>query len=129
MFDWPVELIQIGSGSYLALELGNRIGGGIVERERDAIFATPFAHWCRGRDAVGESWLMPGGPPPRLRYVETRVNAQLALGTYQLDSGAGAYVAIAIDVLALRGGQISEIIAFREPEFFARVGLPDTLPF
>ena len=51
-----------------------------------------------------------------------------ALGTYQLDSGAGAYVAIAIDVLALRGGQISEIIAFREPEFFARVGLPEHAP-
>ncbi len=29
-----------------------------------------------------DSWLMPGGPPPRLRYVPARANGQLALGTY-----------------------------------------------
>jgi hypothetical protein len=28
---WPAERIQSGAGSYLALDLGNRLGGGIVE--------------------------------------------------------------------------------------------------
>ena len=34
----------------------------------DATFAMlPYATWYRGCDAVAESWLMPGGLPPRLR--------------------------------------------------------------
>ncbi len=31
----------------------------------------PYEAWYEGRDAIGDSWLMPGGPPPRLRYVAT----------------------------------------------------------
>ncbi|MGH2988315.1 MAG: sigma-70 family RNA polymerase sigma factor [Solirubrobacterales bacterium] len=47
----------------------------------DATFSMPpYAGWYRGRAAIAESWLMPGGPPPRLRYVPTRANGQLALG-------------------------------------------------
>ena len=96
----------------------------------DATFAMPpYATWYRGRDAIGDSWLMPGGPPPRLRYAATRANGQLALGTYQLDREAGRYVPIALDVLALRGAQITDITVFRTPEVFGRFGLPDALPY
>ena len=95
----------------------------------DATFAMPpFAGWCRGRDAVGDSWLMPGGPPPRLRYVQTSANAQPAVATYQLDRRAKGYTPIALDVLALRGAEISEVIAFRTLELFPRFGLPAKLP-
>jgi predicted enzyme related to lactoylglutathione lyase len=31
LFAWPAETIHAGSGSYLALEPGDRIGGGVVE--------------------------------------------------------------------------------------------------
>jgi uncharacterized protein len=31
LFGWTAELIHAGSGSYLALELGDCIGGGVVE--------------------------------------------------------------------------------------------------
>jgi RNA polymerase sigma-70 factor (ECF subfamily) len=94
----------------------------------DATFAMPpYATWYRGRDAVADSWLMPGGPPPRLRYVPTRANGQPAAGTYALDSESGRYVPIALDVLTLRGGQIAEVIAFRTPDVFRRFGLPDEL--
>ncbi len=94
----------------------------------DATFAMPpFASWCQGREEIGDSWLMPGGPPPRLRYVPTRANGQIALGTYQLDREAECYLPIALDVLALKGDLISEVIAFRTPELFARFGLPDKL--
>jgi RNA polymerase sigma-70 factor, ECF subfamily len=95
----------------------------------DATFAMPpYAPWYRGRDAVTESWLMPGGPPPRLRYAATRANGQLALGTYGLDLVRGRYLPIALDVLTLRDTLISDVLAFRTPEVFPRFGLPDELP-
>jgi RNA polymerase sigma-70 factor (ECF subfamily) len=95
----------------------------------DATFAMPpYANWCRGREAIGKSWLMPDGPPPRLRYVPTRANGQLALGTYVLDSDRGAYVPLALDVVTVRGAEISGVIAFRTPEVLRSFGLPDELP-
>jgi RNA polymerase sigma-70 factor (ECF subfamily) len=94
----------------------------------DATFSMPpFEGWYRGREAISDSWLMPGGPPPRLRYVPTRANGQLALGTYALDAETGSFLPIALDVLTLRGDRIAEIFAFRTPEAFPLFGLPDEL--
>jgi RNA polymerase sigma-70 factor (ECF subfamily) len=94
----------------------------------DATFAMPpYAKWYQGREAIADSWLMPGGPPPRLRYVPTRANGQLALGTYRLDPQRNHFFAIALDVLTLRGARIVDITAFRTPEIFARFDLPDEL--
>jgi RNA polymerase sigma-70 factor, ECF subfamily len=97
--------------------------------ERATFSMPPYAEWSQGREAIAESWLMPGGAPPRLRYVETRANGQLALGTYCIDPDqGGAYVPIALDVLALDGERIVDVIAFREPEIFPRFGIPSRLP-
>jgi RNA polymerase sigma-70 factor, ECF subfamily len=94
----------------------------------DATFAMPpHSTLYRGREAIADSWLMPGGPPPRLRYLPTRANGQLALGTYRLDRARNRFIAIALDVLTLRGEQIAEITAFRSPELFPRFGLPTEL--
>ena len=62
----------------------------------------PYPGWRRGRDAVADSWLMPGGAPPRLRYARTAVNGQPAVGTYLIDPDLGAYMPLALDVLTLR---------------------------
>ncbi|MFL5827616.1 MAG: sigma-70 family RNA polymerase sigma factor [Thermoleophilaceae bacterium] len=95
----------------------------------DATFAMPpHAGSSRGRDAIADSWLMPGGSAPRLRYVRARANGQLALGTYLLDRAAGSYLPIALDVLTLRGPLIADVTAFRMPEIFPSFGLPDQLP-
>jgi RNA polymerase sigma-70 factor, ECF subfamily len=95
----------------------------------DASFAMPpYPEWCRGRDAIGKSWLMPGGPPPRLRYAPTSANGQLALGTYALDSAGDWYVPVALDVLTLSGPLIGDVTAFRMPELFPRFDLPERLP-
>jgi RNA polymerase sigma-70 factor, ECF subfamily len=95
----------------------------------DATFAMPpHTTWCRGRDAIAESWLMPSGRPTGLRYVPTRVNGQLALGTYRLDRQTGTYLPIALDVLTLRGAQITDVIAFRAAGVLRSIGLPDELP-
>jgi RNA polymerase sigma-70 factor (ECF subfamily) len=94
----------------------------------DATFTMPpYPDWYRGRDAIADSWLMPGGPAPRLRYVPTRANGQLALGTYLLD-GDDRYVPIALDVLTLDGSRIADVTAFRTPGVFRSFGLPDALP-
>jgi RNA polymerase sigma-70 factor (ECF subfamily) len=95
----------------------------------DATFGMPpYPRLYRGREAIADSWLMPGGPPPRLRYVPTRANGQLALGTYVLDRASAGYVPLALDVLTLRGDLIADVTAFRTPAVFPRFGLPDRLP-
>jgi RNA polymerase sigma-70 factor, ECF subfamily len=94
----------------------------------DAKFAMPpYAPWYRGRDAIASSWLMPGGPPPRLRYLSTRANGQPAVAAYLLDRETGTYVPLALDVLTLRGAEIAEVTAFRMPEAFPHFGLPARL--
>ncbi len=97
----------------------------------DATFAMPpFDQWSRGRDAVGDSWLMPSGAPGELRYAATSANGQPALGTYRTDPEDPArFVPIALDVIALHAdGKIAQVVVFRSPELFARFGLPDELP-
>ncbi len=94
----------------------------------DATFAMPpYPDWYRGRDKIGDSWLMPEGPPLSLRYRTARANGQLALGTYHLDPDAGAYLPVALDVLTLDGPRITEILAFRATEAFPRFGLPRSI--
>jgi RNA polymerase sigma-70 factor, ECF subfamily len=95
----------------------------------DARFSMPpYREWCRGREAIADSWLMPSGPSPRLRYLETRANGQPALGVYLRDPEAGAYLPYCMDVLAVDGRSISEVIAFRSAEGFSRFGLPERIP-
>jgi RNA polymerase sigma-70 factor (ECF subfamily) len=94
----------------------------------DATFSMPpYAEWARGRDAIADSWLMPSGPPPRLRYVRTRANAQLAVAAYLRDRADGTYRPLALDVLSLRGAEIADVVAFRGEEAFRAFGLPRTL--
>ncbi|HVH01239.1 MAG TPA: sigma-70 family RNA polymerase sigma factor, partial [Miltoncostaeaceae bacterium] len=90
----------------------------------DAEFAMPpYPDWCRGREAVAGSWLMPTGGPGRLRYVLTRANGQIALGTYARDGAA--FRPIALDVLALRGDRVASVLAFRDVGLFEAFGLPE----
>jgi RNA polymerase sigma-70 factor, ECF subfamily len=95
----------------------------------DATFAMPpYPDWYRGREEIGDSWLMPEGPPLSLRYVPARANGQLALGTYHWDPDAEEYLPVALDVIALEDARITEILCFREIEMFSRFGLPDAVP-
>ena len=128
------------------LKLGDRRVREIVERfadafergEVDAILAMlteeatfgmpPYPGVSTGREAVASSWLMPSGPPPRLRYVATRANGQPALGAYALDDTGSAYLPIALDVLTLDGDLIADVTAFRSPSVFDRFGLPAEIP-
>jgi RNA polymerase sigma-70 factor, ECF subfamily len=94
----------------------------------DATFAMPpYEDWYLGREAIADSWLMPGEPPTGLRYVQTRANGQLAFGVYGFDPERNRFLPIALDVLTLRHGRIADITAFRSPAIFRRFGLPDEL--
>jgi RNA polymerase sigma-70 factor, ECF subfamily len=115
-------------------EMAERFADAFERGDIDAILAMltedatfempPYSSWNRGRAEIAESWLMPAGPAPRLRYVPTRANGQLALGTYLLDPESGSYLPLALDVLALEGGMIGAVIAFRDVSLFPSFGLP-----
>ncbi len=84
----------------------------------------PHPEWYEGRDAVSKCWLIPEARPTGLRYLPTRANGQLALGTYLWSSEARRHLPIALDVLTLRGVRIVEVVAFRTPAIFPAFGLP-----
>jgi RNA polymerase sigma-70 factor (ECF subfamily) len=87
----------------------------------------------------------------RWRGVLTSANGQPAIGFYAWDEDAQAYLPFALNVLTLRGNQVTDVVAFavraidaEEPEAyhrwvdqpadaarlqstFARFGLPETL--
>jgi RNA polymerase sigma-70 factor, ECF subfamily len=92
----------------------------------DVAFAMPpHPDWCRGRNQVERSWLMPERSPTGLSYLPTRANGQLALGAYLRQRGRSD--PIALDVLALRGDRIAVVLAFRDPAIFPAFGLPAEL--
>jgi len=117
----------------LARRLTDALEAGQVEAivamlAEDATFAMPpYPDWCRGRDALSRSWLMPAGSPTGLRYLSARANGQLALAAYKLDRRQGCYLPVALDVLSWQGARISAITAFRTPEVFQRFGVPERL--
>lgn len=95
----------------------------------DATFAMPpLASWYQGREGIGE-WarLSPMSGAWRWKTVYTKANGQPALGFYAWNDDAGAYVPFALNVLSLRGEQVSDVVAFIarssepvEPERFER---------
>jgi RNA polymerase sigma-70 factor, ECF subfamily len=111
-----------------AFERGD-VGAILAMLTEDATFAMPpYPDWYRGREAIRKSWLMPGGPPPRLRYANARANGQVALGTYLINSETDNYLPLALDVLELREDLICGVTAFRMAAVFSRFGLPEALP-
>jgi RNA polymerase sigma-70 factor, ECF subfamily len=105
--------------------------GGDVEAIRalltdDAVLAMPpWPTWFRGRDDVadflGRGPLIPGRS---WRLVRTRANGQIALASYwTVDERPLA--AEGLIVLSLsEDGRLSELNAFRDPNLFAKFGLP-----
>jgi len=96
---------------------------------QDVAFSMPAEGTrCHGQDAVSRSWLMPGGPPNSLRYIQTQANRQLAFGVYRIDPASGNYLPLALDVVSLRGTLVAAVAAFRQPDSFARFRLPSRFP-
>ena len=118
----------------------------------DATFAMPpLASWYRTRAGIAQ-WAaaFPLSGTWRWKTVVTRANGQPAIGFYAWDEQAQAYLPFALNVLTLRGTQVSDVTAFvartierddadyerwpdeaADPErlegTFGRFGLPDRL--
>jgi RNA polymerase sigma-70 factor, ECF subfamily len=119
----------------------------------DAAFTMPpLRTWYQGREGIARflaGWPLSG--QWRWSHVRARANGQEALAFYSWDEEEGSYLPFALNVLTLRGAQISDVTAFvmrttqvpdsdsfeRWPEqpaepmmlaaFFERFGLPDRL--
>ena len=80
----------------------------------DATFAMPpLASWYSGREGIAiwaAGWPMSGSW--RWRTVFTRANGQPALAFYSWDEAEQAYVPFALNVITLRGTEISDVTAF-----------------
>jgi RNA polymerase sigma-70 factor, ECF subfamily len=80
----------------------------------DATFAMPpLGTWFSGRKGIGiflAGWPLSG--LWRWRPIQVRANGQVALAFYSWDDDAQAYLPFALNVLTLRGRQISDVTAF-----------------
>jgi RNA polymerase sigma-70 factor (ECF subfamily) len=82
-----------------------------------------------GRDTIVQVWVDGGFGTEAwgaTKTIETSVNRQPAIAYYVRAPGADEYRALALDVLRIEGGEITEILAFGSKSF-AWCGLPDTL--
>ncbi|GAA3805435.1 sigma-70 family RNA polymerase sigma factor [Sphaerisporangium flaviroseum] len=93
----------------------------------DARYAMPpLAEWYEGHQAI-RAFLVDAPLTRRWRFLPAHANGQLAFGTYMWDDARAAYVAAGLDLLALRGTKIVEVVSFLTPEIFASFGLPDEI--
>lgn len=86
----------------------------------------PLPEWYRGHDAI-RAWLGDGPLRHRWRFRPTTANGQLTVGTYRWDPARGGFVPGGLDVLAVRGDRIAEVVSFLRADF-ALFGLPPELP-
>jgi RNA polymerase sigma-70 factor, ECF subfamily len=86
----------------------------------------PVSRWYGGRAAVTR-FLVEDAFSVRWRHAPTSANGQLATGCYIWDEDAGLYRGEVLDVLTLRGSQISAVTAFLDGDIFPSFGLPRAL--
>ena len=55
LFGWPVERVDVGRGSYLALGLGDGIEGGVVERETERALWLPYVEVAGVAEATNDA--------------------------------------------------------------------------
>jgi RNA polymerase sigma-70 factor, ECF subfamily len=96
----------------------------------DAVFRMPPepGTW-KGRDTMIRAWVEGGFGTSgfgRLRCLPTRANLQPAVACYRLREGDTTARALAMDVLRVEDGLITEIVTFG-PDVFDAFGLPATL--
>jgi RNA polymerase sigma-70 factor, ECF subfamily len=82
--------------------------------------------WYQGRETLVDAWapVMRGVEGPELRLVPVRANRQPAVATYIRMRGEADYLAFALAVLTVAGGQIAEVTTFRA-DVFPVFGLAD----
>ena len=80
----------------------------------DATFTMPpLSSWYQGREAIA-IWAVTSSLTGewRWRAVTVKANGQPALGFYAWDAEEGSYLPFALNVLTLRGSEVSDVTAF-----------------
>lgn len=130
-----VALAQLGDNGqralvarYTAALREHDVAGMLALLTTDATWAMPpLMNWFRGRDSIA-GFLVTAPYHVDWRHRVTRANGQIAVGCYAWDEGAGAHVAYALDVLAVRGNSISAIVSFIDGSRFSAHGFPPHVP-
>jgi RNA polymerase sigma-70 factor (ECF subfamily) len=88
----------------------------------------PQPEWFMGRDAIRLflSRVM-ATQPHRYRLVPVAANGQAAVAVYVAPSDGGDFRGVAINVLSMRGGFVTQMIRFAAPRLFLLFGLPERL--
>ena len=96
--------------------------------KEDAVFRMPPEPGeTVGYDAIMQLWVEGGfGTSMRLRCLTTRANRQPAVAFYNLGKDGTKYEAMALDVIRLEEGMITEVVTF-PPNVFEDFGLPETI--
>src|SRR5437588_931009 len=107
------RLAEIVDGHVEAWERGD-VATVVTMLTEDAAFAMPpLQTWFRGREALRiflAGWPLSGAW--RWRHVRATANGQPALAFYSWDEQEQAYMPFALNVLTMRGTQISDVTAF-----------------
>src|SRR5499425_2410564 len=104
-----------------------------IIREDATFRMPPEPGTAAGREAMFKLWIEGGFGSERfgrLRCVVTHANLQPAVACYRCQPGDSTWRALAMDVLRIEDGLITEIVVFL-PDSFPRLGLPmlmDTAP-
>ncbi|MFF5215825.1 sigma-70 family RNA polymerase sigma factor [Micromonospora sp. NPDC000442] len=92
----------------------------------DARYSMPPQRvWYQGRTAI-EGFLAEAVLSHRWRFLPASANGQLAFGTYLWDDAQGSYRPAGLDLLALDGSRVSEVVSFLDAPF-PEFGLPARL--
>jgi len=113
--------------SYTAALRAHDVEGMVALLAADATWTMPpLANWFQGREAIA-GFLAAAPYRVDWRHRVTRANGQLAVGCYAWDESAGAHVAYALDVLAIRGDRIASIVSFIDGSRLVTHGLPPVI--
>jgi RNA polymerase sigma-70 factor, ECF subfamily len=87
----------------------------------------PQPYWFAGRDNVLQFLQSRVLIPGRFRLLPTAANGQPALAAYQAPANQ-VFEAHAVQVLTIRGGQVSRIVSFNDDALLRPFGFPAELP-
>jgi RNA polymerase sigma-70 factor, ECF subfamily len=82
--------------------------------------------WSDSRDAFIKA-TREFAPPGDHRFVATSANRQPAVAIYHRAPGEPVFRLVALEVLRIEGGRVTEIVDFDVPELYPAFGLPPTL--
>jgi RNA polymerase sigma-70 factor (ECF subfamily) len=127
-------LRSLGDGA--VRELVDRYMDALDRADVDAVLALlvedatwsmpPMSTWYQGREIVA-AFLTEHALAVRWRHLVSHANGQIAVGCYAWDEERGAFVAMVLDVLTLRGPKIAAVTGFVDVRAVRCVGLPDTV--